>query len=192
MKIITTCLLLICLTFFSGFKNSSKSPQFFENTQTCFEEDEEEFVELMDGKIIKGKISKFNLYKKTVFKGKRTGSVVIDNATYEYEDVMAVQYKKNRYHKDPEGNFAKREYKGRINIFFSTDWRTANAPDTYYVQKGEQGPLVFMSLQTIKILVSDYGPALAAIEKYENQTEKERRKRGLLPTYESVFIYNKQ
>ena len=194
MKTIIRITLFLCFAVLAGFKTADKNLVHSIGAQPFFDEDEDEFVELMDGKIIKGNVTKCNVFKTNSFKGKNTGSVIIDEVKYEHKDIMAVQYKKNHYRKNSEGEFAKRTDKGRINIYYSISFGMHASASDYinYVQKGEQGPLVFMSLENIKIMVSDYGPALAAIEKYENQTEKERRKRGLLPTYESIFIYNKQ
>ena len=98
MKIIVTSLLFVCCTFLVGFKNPIKSADLPIAIQLCFDEDEEEFVELMDGKIIKGDVTKCNLFKTSTFKSKGSGNVVIDGVKYEYDDVMAVQFEIGRAH----------------------------------------------------------------------------------------------
>ena len=187
MKIFTISLLVICLTFLSGFKNSGKSRNAFDKYQPCFKEDEEEFVELMNGKIIKGNVSKFNLLKTNNFQKRFEGNVVIDGVTYQYADVMAVQYKKEYFRKTPYNEFAVRISRGKINRYASSQVSGSSAP---FVQKGDNGILVLMSNDNLRLMVNDYPPAIAVLDTYDSQSEKQRRRRKFIPTYESIEVYN--
>ena len=114
MKIIFTSLFCISCLFLTSFKNPPKNAKVAIATQLCVNQEEEEFVELMDGKIIKGKVSKCNLFKTNSFKAKGSGEVVIDGVKYEYNDVMAVQHKKNRYKKMQTENLPKERIKVKL------------------------------------------------------------------------------
>jgi len=94
MKSIVTSLFCISCLFLTSFKNPPKNAKVAISKQLSSNDEEEEFVELMNGKIIKGKVSKCNVFKTNSFKAKGSGEVVIDGVTYEYNDVMAVQHKK--------------------------------------------------------------------------------------------------
>jgi hypothetical protein len=173
-----------------SFKHPPKNVSLGILTQLIFNQDEEEFVELMDGKVIKGDVTKCNVFKTSTFKRVGSGGVVIDGMRYESADVRAVQHKKNRYRKNSEGEFAARTQKGKISVYYT--WTQNGSTDVtfYYIQKGVQGPLISMTMIDLREMVSDYAPAVAVLDNFEKQTAKERRKRKILPTYECIDVYN--
>lgn len=188
MKIIVINLFFISCIFLLGFTNAHKNVSFSIPIQLILNEEEEEFVELMDGKIIKGNVTKFNLLKTNNFQKRFEGSVIIDGVTYQYADVMAVQYKKKYFRKTPYNEFAMRTTRGKINRYVSSQVSGSSAP---FMQKGDKGVLYLMSVDNLRELASDYKPVIDFLNNYEKLSERQKRK-AMLPTYEGIEIYNNQ
>jgi hypothetical protein len=192
MKIIVTSLLFVCCAFLLSFKNHIKSTNLPIVTQLCLNEDEEEFVELMDGKIIKGNVTKCNVFKSNSFKSKGSGHVVIDDVKYEYKDVMAVQFKKNRFKKNAAGEFAKRTYKSKISVYYT--WidigGAGRTQEFYYILKGDQGSLVDLSIINLRIMAKDCLPAIAVLDKHEKLSKREQTNKSISVLYECIDVYN--
>jgi hypothetical protein len=190
MKIIVPSLLFVCCTFLVSFKNPINSANLPIALQLCFDEDEEEFVELMDGKIIKGDVTKCNVFKTSTFKSKGSGNVVIDGVKYEYDDVMAVQFKKNRYRKNDNGVFAKRTYKSKISVYYTWTENGDSNSNHYYALKGDYGSLVDLSITNLRIMVKDCLPAIAVLDKHEKLSKRAQTNNSISVLYECIDVYN--
>lgn len=193
MKIIVTSLFIISCLFLTSFKNPSKNIKFAISTQLSISDEEEEFVELMNGKIIKGKVSKCNVFKTNSFKAKGSGVVVIDDVKYEYDDVMAVQHKKNRYKKNADGQFAKRTYKSKISVYYT--WIDigggGTTRDYYYILKGDTGALVEMTEGNLRAMVSDCSAAIAVFDEFHKLTRRAQLDRSIKVYYDCIDMYDK-
>lgn len=193
MKIIITGLFCISCLFLTSFKSPSKSAKVAISTQVCVDDEEEEFVELMNGKIIKGKVTKCNLFKTNSFKAKGSGEVIIDDVIYEYKDVMAVQYKKNRYKKNADGQFAKRTYKSKISVYYT--WIDigggSETRNFYYILKGDTGTLVEMTEKNLRTMVSDCPAAIAIYDEYDKLTGRAQMNRSIKVDYDCIDMYDK-
>ena len=193
MKFIAVSTLFLCLAGLVGFKTAHKNLVNSTNAQSIFEDDEEEFVELMDGKIIKGNVTKCNVYRTNNFKKEGSGGATIDGVKYKFDELMAIRFKKNYYYRKTEnGDFASRVLKGRINRYITQTDAGSQTYKNYYVQKGDKGKVIAMSVENLRAMVNDYAPAIAVIDIYEKQTEKEIRKRKSPVTFECVEVYNNQ
>lgn len=190
MKIIVPSLLFVCCTFLVSFKKPINSANLPIVLQLCFDEDEEEFVELMDGKIIKGDVTKCNVFKTSTFKSKGSGNVVIDGVKYEYDDVMAVQFKKNRYKKNDNGVFAKRTYKSKISVYYTWTENGDSNSNHYYALKGDHGSLVDLSITNLRIMVKDCLPAIAVLDKHEKLSKRAQTNNSISVLYECIDVYN--
>lgn len=195
MKIIVVSLLLISCVFLVSFNNPSKNKSIGIPSQLIFnhEEEEEEFVELMDGKIIKGNVTKCNVFKTNSLKSKGSGHVVIDDVKYEYKDVMAVQYKKKRFKKNADGEFAKRSYKSKISVYFT--WIPigggGRTQEFYYILKGDRGTLLEMTNDNLRALVSDCPQALAVLNDYDKLSKRAKMDKSISVYYECIDTYDK-
>ncbi len=193
MKSIVTSLFCISCLFLTSFKNPPKNAKVAIATQVAIDDEEQEFVELMNGKIIKGKVSKCNVFKTNSFKAKGSGEVVIDGVTYEYNDVMAVQHKKNRYKKNANGEFAKRTYKSKISVYYT--WIDigggGNTRDFYYILKGDTGTLVEMTEGNLRTMVSDCPAAIAVFDEYDKLTGRAQMNRSIKVNYDCIDAYDK-
>ncbi len=193
MKIIVTSLFIISCLFLTSFKNPSKNAKVAISTKLSIDNEEEEFVELMNGKIIKGKVSKCNVFKTNSFKAKGSGEVVINDVKYEYNDVMAVQHKKNRYKKNADGEFAKRTYKSKISVYYT--WIDIGGGGTtrnfYYILKGDTGTLVEMTYGNLRNMVSDCPAAIAVFDEYDKLTGRAKMDRSIKVQYDCIDMYDK-
>lgn len=193
MKIIVTSLFIISCLFLTSFKNPFKNAKVAISTQLCADEEEQEFVELTNGKIIKGKVSKCNVFKTNSFKAKGSGEVVIDDVKYEYDDIVAVQHKKNRYKKNADGQFAKRTYKSKISVYYT--WIDIGGGGTtrnfYYILKGDTGTLVEMTVGNLRTMVSDCPAAIAVLDEYGKLTGRAQMDRSIKVQYDCIDMYDK-
>ena len=193
MKIIVASLFCISSLFLTSFNNPPKNAKVAISKQLSSNDEEEEFVELMDGKIIKGKVSKCNLFKTNSFKAKGSGEVVIDGVKYEYNDVMAVQHKKNRYKKNAAGEFAKRTYKSKISVYYT--WIDigggGTTRDFYYILKGDTGTLVDMTESNLRTMVSDCPAAIAVFDEYHKLTRRAQLDKSIKVNYDCIDAYDK-
>ena len=177
----------------TSFNIPSKNAKVVISTQLCIDDDEEEFVELMNGKIIKGNVTKCNVFKTNSFKAKGSGEVVIDDVKYEYKDVMAVQYKKDRYKKNVDGQFAKRTYKSKISVYYT--WIDigggGETRNFYYILKGDTGTLVEMTEANLRTMVGDCPAAIAVFDEYDKLTGRAQMNRSIKVYYDCIDMYDK-
>ena len=129
-----------------------------------------DYIDLVGGKKIEGKISKIDLVKKEVYE-KVTGSITIDGTLYDFNDVAGYQYQgvynSMAYSKK---QMVIRVKHGKINFYKEImDARQVNSRGIveyqwthvrHLIQKGEDGKLEFFSYKLLKKYVSDYQPAL--------------------------------
>jgi hypothetical protein len=192
MKIIVTSLLFIACFFLVSFKTPLKNTNLTIATKLSFDE-EEEFVELMDGKIIKGNVTKCNVFKTNSFKAKGSGYVIIDDVKYDYDEVMAVQYKKNRFKKNADGVFTKRYYKSKISVYYT--WIDIGGGSTtrniYYILKGDKGTLLEMTEANLRTMVNNCPPAIAVLDEYDKLTGRAQMNRSVKVFYDCIDTYDK-
>lgn len=191
MKIIVTSLFFISCIFLMGFTNAHKNVSLSIPIQLILNEEEEEFVELMDGKIIKGDVTKCNVFKTSTFKKVGSGSVVIDGVKYESADVMAVHFNERHYRKNSYGEFAIRTQKGKINVYNTWGQTGSTMNSYYYLQKGDKGSLLERTKENLRMLISDCPPALAVLDNYYKLSKRAQSDKSVSVYYECIDTYDK-
>ncbi len=160
-----------------------------------------DFIELNDGKIVRGTIDKYKLQLGLINKNK--GTVTIDNVPYRSNDIMAFQ-KESDYFRKLKGTtyFMQRKKAGKINLYFrhfpatnSTVTRgnitrtvTDPAYDLHWLQKGSDGSIQKYNLKLLETMVSDNAEATNLINTYKQA--KNRNKKDI-DLNNAIDIYNK-
>ena len=153
--------------------------------------DRDEFIELNDGTIIEGDITKNGLGQILTIK---RGSITLNGKKYGYKDIVAFQEEKKYYRKDAYNNFDKRIVRGRINGYQS--FRTAQGTTSsytyyaYFIQKGDNGPIVAYELKVFKKMIEDYQPAVEEFNNYTELSKKGKRIRGDSYLTNVMYVYN--
>ncbi len=160
-----------------------------------------DFIELKDGRIIEGNLSKekLNLGSSKLFNS--TGSVAINGKKYGYTEVVAIQKGDKYYRKDAYNAFDERIVKGRINGYRSEHvgagmnnqgMTTSYDHFLYYLQKGDKAPVVAYELKVLKKMIQDYQPAVDEYEKFNALSKKQKRIKGEIYLTNVINIYNNQ
>src|SRR5882757_8401647 len=155
------------------------------NTEEAKEKSKGEFVELNDGSVITGDITKVGLGK--ILSIKSTGNITIDGKKYGYKEIVAFQKENKYYRKDAYNNFDERVVKGTINGYRS--FHTGEAVNSkgmshsfdyylYFIQKGNKEPIVAYELKVLKKMIADYQPAVDEYNKYNALSKKQKRIQG--------------
>lgn len=158
-----------------------------------------EFIELKDGTIIEGDITKVSLA--TLLAIKKIGNVTLEGKKYGYKEINAFQKDNKYYRKDAYGYFDERITKGRINGYLS--FHTGESIDSkgnsrsfsyylYYLQKGDRGPVVAYEIKVLKKMIADYQPAVDEYNKYDALSKKEKKFKRDNCLDHVVYTYNHQ
>jgi hypothetical protein len=129
-----------------------------------------DYIDLVEGRKIEGKISKVDLIKKEVY-DKITGSITIGGTQYNLDDIAGYQYQGVYYSRaDSKKHMIIRVKHGKINFFKEImDAQKVNSIGIveyqwthlrHLIQKGEGGEVEFFSYKLLKKYVSDFQPAL--------------------------------
>jgi hypothetical protein len=132
-----------------------------------------DYIDLVDGKKVEGKISKIDLIKKEVY-DKITGSITIGATQYDLSEIAGYQYQGVYYSRaDSKKHMVIRVKHGKINFYKEImDAQKVNSNGIveyqwthirHLIQKGEDGDVDFFSYKLLKKYVSDYQPALDAL-----------------------------
>lgn len=132
-----------------------------------------DYIDLVGGKKVEGKISKIDLIQKEVY-DKITGSVTIGATQYDFSEIAGYQYQGVYYSRaDSKKNLVIRVKHGKINFYKRVmDAQQVNSSGIvvyqwthirHLIQKGEDGDVDFFSYKLLKKYVSDYQPALDAL-----------------------------
>ena len=160
-----------------------------------------DFIELNDGKLIRGTIDKFKLQLGLINKNK--GTVTLDNIEYRSNDIMAFQ-KESDYFKKLKGTtyFMQRKKVGKINLYFrhfSAETRTVTrgsftrmvtdpAYDLHWLQKGLDGEVQKFNLKLLESMVLDNAEATNLIHNYKKAKNRNKKDSDL---DNAIDIYNK-
>ena len=160
-----------------------------------------DFIELNNGKIIKGTIDKYKLQLGLINKNK--GTVTMDNIEYRSNDMMAFQ-KESDYFKKLKGTtyFMQRKKAGKINLYFrhfSAETRSVTrgsftrmvtdpAYDLHWLQKGVDGEIQKYNLKLLESMVSDNAEATNLINTHKKAKNRNKKDSDL---DKAIDIYNK-
>ena len=160
-----------------------------------------DFIELNDGKIIRGTIDKYKLQLGLINKNK--GTVTMDNIAYRSNDIIAFQ-KESDYFKKLKGTtyFMQRKKVGKINVYFRhfsaetrsvttgnfTKMVTDPAYDLHWLQKGSYGEIQKYNLKLLESMLSDNTEAVNLINTYKQAKNKNKKDSDL---DKAIDIYNK-
>ncbi len=146
-----------------------------------------DYIDLVDGKKIEGKITKVNLIKKYVY-DKITGIITIEGVEYDVKDVKGYQYQGVYFSRaDSKKHMIVRLKHGKINFYkYSMDAGISNGNGVvefqwvhtrHLIQKGEEGEIDIFSIKKLEKYVSDYQPAVDIMKQYwENKTAMDSEK----------------
>ena len=152
-----------------------------------------DFVELQDGSIIRGTITKYSLGE---ILAKHGGSAVIEGKKFWYPDVIAAQYQNKYYRKDIHSGFDERIVRGKINVYryleiTESEYQT-NIFDWYFLQKGDREPIIEFSAKLLEKMIADYQPAINEMKKYKALKKQDKKLKGDQYLNNIISIYNKQ
>jgi hypothetical protein len=184
-KIKKYAVLFFALISFAGCVSSSSLPNLRSDAEAA-EKNKGEFVELNNGTIVEGDISKVSLG--TLMAIKKVGNVTLNGTKYGYKEIKAFQREGKYYRKEIYLNdFVERIVKGKINVYreFHTGER-ANSNGTssqynyylYYLQKGDTEKVVAFELKVLRKMVEDYPPAVEELKKYDDLSKKQKKYKG--------------
>ena len=157
-----------------------------------------DFIQLNDGKIMRGTVDKFKLQLGLINKNK--GTVTMDNVAYRSNDIMAFQ-QDNTYYRKLKGTtyFMQRKKVGRINLYFRhfsaegyTDskgkYKVSPAYDLHWLQKGSDGEIQKYNLKLLESMVLDNAEATNLINIYKEAKNRNKKDSDL---DKAIDIYNK-
>jgi hypothetical protein len=189
-------LMFFALVIFSGCVSSASLPHLRPDGEAS-EKDKGEFVELNNGTIIEGDITKVSLA--TLLAIKKVGNVTLNGTKYAYKEVKAFQEDSKYYRKNAYNNFNERIVKGKINIYRSfhtgqsTDSKGFTHSFSYYLhflQKGDAEKVVAFELKVLKKMIQDYQPAVEEFNKYDALSKKEKKFKGDNYLDNVIYSYN--
>jgi hypothetical protein len=161
-------------------------------------EDGGDFIEFLDGKIIKGEIEKFKLQLGLINKNK--GAITMDKVSYKSNDILAFQMDSSFYRKlKGTTYFMQRKKAGKINLYFrhyssesGVDSKGKSyfypAYDLHWLQKGFDSEIQKFNVKLLATMVADNVEAYNLVTKYENT---KRRNRSDTDIDKAINIYNK-
>jgi hypothetical protein len=149
-----------------------------------------DYIDLVDGKKVEGKITNVSLIKKYVY-DKVTGIITIGGTEYDIKDIKGYQYQGVYLSRaDSKKHMIVRLKHGKINFYkVNMDAKISNGnwvvefqwlqlePTRHLIQKGEDGEIDIFSIKKLEKYVSDYQPAMDIIKQYwENKTAMDSEK----------------
>jgi hypothetical protein len=187
--------LLITVFFFSFTNNSTNansSASLITNYYSQNDEEGEEFVELVNGKIIYGDIKKCNLFRTNSLQARGKGRIIIDDAEYKADEVFAYFYKKHYYRRGPGKDFLQRQTKGKLNVYRSDGMLMTGSTNIEfrYFQKGDKGELVEYDMDNLKLLTADNPEVVAILEKFETFSKRKKNTVSYETMVKCINIYN--
>lgn len=162
------------------------------NRDTTFvANDTTDFVELKDGNIIRGTITKYSLGE---ILAKHGGSAVIDGKKFWYTDVIAAQYQNKYYKKDIHNGFDERIVRGKINVYryleiTESEYQTSIF-DWYFLQKGDKAPITEFSVKLLETMIADSQPAIEELKKYKALKKQDKKIKGDQYLNNIISVYN--
>ena len=157
-----------------------------------------DFIQLNDGKIMRGTVDKFKLQLGLINKNK--GTVTMDNVAYRSNDIMAFQ-QDSTYYRKLKGTtyFMQRKKAGKINLYFRyfsaegyTDskgkYKVSPAYDLHWLQKGSDGEIQKYNLKLLESMVLDNAEATNLINIYKEAKNRNKKDSDL---DKAIDIYNK-
>ena len=171
-------LLLLCIVLSScGFVRQTR-----EDLYASRDKERKNFVQTKDGQVYE--------VNEVVFRNPLFGKSTVEISPGNRIDTREVEAYQNSaaYYRRYDGQFMPRIKKGLINMYvgkeYYQDYEAPRAGQAgrsrtrtrtiYYLQKGDQSPLVVYSPATLKEYVKDYPPAMAYIMDYEQARKKVR------------------
>ena len=160
-----------------------------------------DFIQLNDGKIMRGTVDKFKLQLGLINKNK--GTVTMDNVAYRSNDIMAFQQDSTFYRKlKGTTYFMQRKKAGKINLYFrhfSAETRSVTrgsftrmvtdpAYDLHWLQKGVDGEIQKYNLKLLESMVSDNAEATNLINTHKKAKNRNKKDSDL---DKAIDIYNK-
>jgi hypothetical protein len=101
------------------------------------------------------------------------------------------------YRKTPYNTFATRIIKGKINVYRTFHEATNSKGGSYtyqqhYVQKGDNGKMIWFEVKVLEQMISDYQPAVNKLDEYKALKGKEKRFKGDNYLDNVIYTYNSQ
>jgi hypothetical protein len=171
-------LLLSTLLFcFIHFANAQTEHVYhFPSDTMAFDNTLPDYIDLVDGKRVEGKITKVDLIQKQ-FYDKITGTIAVGEAVYNLKDIKGYQYQGVYYSRaDSKKHMIIRVKHGKINFYRQTmsmeksrgglvqyQWTHTR----HFIQKGEDGDVKIFSYKLLKKYIADYQPAMDVIKHCE-------------------------
>lgn len=129
-----------------------------------------DYIDLVDGKKVEGKISNVNLIKNYVY-DKITGTISIGGTEYDFKDIVGYQYQGIYFSRaDSKKHMIVRLKHGKINLYKQPmdaekidDRKVVEFQwihTRHLIQKGEDGDVEIFSLKLLEKYISDYQPAV--------------------------------
>jgi hypothetical protein len=147
-----------------------------------------DFIQLNDGRIIKGEIQDFKVGFGLI---NRTGTITINNTKYNAVDIAIFQDDSNYYRKFPgEKYFMERRKVGKINLYYRHFKISGKYPDEYdlhYIQKGAGDVIQKFSVKLLAEMVADNPKASGFVEEY---IKAKKKNAGLLD--QAIDTYNNE
>lgn len=160
---------MLVLAVLTAFAMGCSSPAHILNGSGAdtFDKDGIDFVQLKDGTVIEGEVSKDNLGK--MLFARQAGTLEVNGKAISNQAIAVFQNNRKYYRKNEKRLFCLRIEKGRINIYKRMEKGSdAGAGDThaeFFLQKGEESALEPFSKKILMEMLADYQPALHWLEK---------------------------
>jgi hypothetical protein len=185
---------IIILFLFQGCSTPSALHNLSGNADGALETGKAEFIELNDGAIVEGEITRETLRKtNVVFSAK--GSATLAGKKYDYKEIKALQDDNIFYRKTPYNTFARRIIKGKLNVYRTYHEATNSKGGSYtyqqhYIQKGDDGKMIWFEVKVLEEMISDYQPAVEKMNDYKALRGKEMRFKGDGYLDNIIYTYN--
>ncbi|NOT94033.1 hypothetical protein [Ferruginibacter sp.] len=189
-------IIFLAIVFFAGCVSTASLPNLRPDGEAA-EKGKGEFVELNNGTIIDGDITKVSLA--TLLALKKVGNVTLNGTKYGYKEINAFQKEGKYYRKDAYNYFNERIVKGKINVYRS--FHTGQSVNSkgmshsfsyylHYLQKGDTEKVVAFELKVLKKMIQDYEPAVEEFNKYDALSKKEKKFKGDNYLDNVIYTYN--
>jgi hypothetical protein len=190
-------ILLIIFSLFQGCSTTSALHNLSGNTDNGAEPSRTEFIELNDGTIIEGEITKERLRQTNNLSLGKKGDVTISGKKYDFSEIRSLQNDNVFFRKTPYKTFAQRIVKGKINVYRTYHDATNSKGGSYtyqqhYIQKGDAGKMIWFEVKILEEMISDYQSAVDKMNEYKALRGKDMRFKGDSYLDSVINVYNSQ
>jgi hypothetical protein len=185
----------VIIFLFQGCSTPSALHNLSGNTDNGIEPGSTEFVELNDGTIIEGEITKERLRQTNNLSLGKKGDVTIAGKKYDFKDIKSLQDNNVFFRKTPYKMFARRIVKGRINVYRTYHENTnskggISTHQEHYIQKGDDGKMIWFEVKVLEEMISDYQPAIEKMNDFKALRGKDLRFKADSYLDNVIYTYN--